>query len=179
MTPQTVLDFWFAEENRPFWFAKSDGFDEKIRTRFAAVWRQASRGELSDWRGTLRGRLAEIIVLDQFSRNLHRGSADAFTQDLAALVLAQEAVRRPDFAELPPAERHFMLMPLMHSESAAIHEQAAALFERYTDESALDFELKHKAVIDRFGRYPHRNEVLGRETTAEEAGFLTQEGSSF
>ena len=179
MTPQTVLDFWFAEENRPFLFAKNDEFDAKIRARFFDVWQQAARGELAHWRDTLQGRLAEIIVLDQFSRNLFRNSPQAFAQDLAALILAQEAVRQPGFADLLPHERHFMLMPLMHSESQVVHEQAVPLFERYTDGHALDFEIKHKVIIDRFGRYPHRDAVLGRENTEEEAEFLKQEGSSF
>ena len=179
MTPQTVLDFWFAEENRPFLFAKNDGFDAEIRARFFDVWQQAARGELAHWRDTLQGRLAEIILLDQFSRNLFRNSPQAFAQDLAALVLAQEAVRQPSFADLLSHERHFMLMPLMHSESQVVHEQAVPLFECYTDGHALDFEIKHKVIIDRFGRYPHRNAVLGRESTEEEAEFLKQEGSSF
>ena len=179
MTPQTVLDFWFAEENRPFLFAKNDEFDAKIRARFFDVWQQAARGELAHWRDTLQGRLAEIILLDQFSRNLFRNSPQAFAQDLAALIRAQEAVRQPGFAALLSHERHFMLMPLMHSESQVVHEQAVPLFERYTDGHALDFEIKHKVIIDRFGRYPHRNAVLGRESTEEEAEFLKQEGSSF
>ncbi|MBS5743058.1 MAG: DUF924 domain-containing protein [Neisseria sp.] len=179
MTPQTVLDFWFAEENRPFQFARNDGFDAQIRAQFFDIWQQAARGELSHWRDTLQGRLAEIIILDQFSRNLFRNSPQAFAQDTAALILAQEAVRQPGFADLLPHERHFMLMPLMHSESHVILEQAVPLFERYTNENALDFEIKHKFILDRFGRYPHRNAVLGRKTTEEEAEFLKQEGSSF
>ena len=179
MTPQTVLDFWFAEENRPFQFARNDGFDAQIRAQFFDIWQQAACGELSHWRDTLQGRLAEIIILDQFSRNLFRNSPQAFAQDTVALILAQEAVRQPGFANLLSHERHFMLMPLMHSESQVIHEQAVPLFERYTNENALDFEIKHKVIIERFGRYPHRNAVLGRKTTEEEAEFLKQEGSSF
>ena len=147
MNAQDVLDFWFGEPNRPFWFAKNDGFDQQIRSRFFPLWQQAAAGELADWRDTLRGRLAEIIVLDQFSRNLFRDSPAAFAQDLAAVCLAQEAVRLPGFAAMKEEERHFILMPLMHSESRAIHTQAAALFERYTSKSASDFELLHKAVI--------------------------------
>ena len=179
MTPQTVLDFWFAEENRPFLFARNDEFDAQIHTQFFDIWQQAARGELSHWRDTLQGRLAEIIILDQFSRNLFRNSPQAFAQDTVALILAQEAVRQPRFANLLPHERHFMLMPLMHSESQIIHEQAVPLFERYTNEHALDFEIKHKVIIDRFGRYPHRNAVLGRKTTEEETEFMKQAGSSF
>lgn len=181
MTPQAqaVLDFWFAPEHQAFWFAKSADFDEAVRRRFAGLWYEAAQGELSTWRGTLHGRLAEIILLDQFSRNLWRGSPKAFAQDGMALVLAQEAAKQDGFAAMQEAERNFMLLPLMHSESRAVHEQAVPLFERYGGAATLDFELKHKAIIDRFGRYPHRNAVLGRETTAEEAEFLTQPGSAF
>ncbi|OSI35247.1 hypothetical protein BV913_05480 [Neisseria dumasiana] len=179
MTPKTVLDFWFDEQNRPFWFSKSDEFDAEIRSRFADVWRQAAYSELYGWRDTLHGRLAEIIVLDQFSRNLFRDSPMAFAQDNMAVALAQEAVRQPGFAGMEASERHFMLMPLMHSESRVIHEQAVVWFERYTTPYALDFEIKHKVIIDRFGRYPHRNAVLGRESTAEEIAFLQEPGSSF
>ena len=179
MNAKTVLDFWFDEANEACWFAKSDDFDAEIRRRFMSVWQQAARGELSAWRATLRGRLAEIIVLDQFSRNLWRDHANAFAQDNMALVLAQEAVQHADFADLNQAERNFMLMPFMHSESQAVHEQAMPLFERHADAVTLDFEQQHKAIIARFGRYPHRNEVLGRDGTAEEKEFLTQPGSSF
>ncbi|PJK04277.1 hypothetical protein CO612_06615 [Lysobacteraceae bacterium NML71-0210] len=179
MSAQAVLDFWFSQDNQPFWFKKSADFDTQIRERFAALWQQAVYSELDGWRETLQGRLAEIIVLDQFSRNLFRDSPIAFAQDNMAVALAQEAVRQPGFADMAPSERHFMLMPLMHSESRRIHEQAVVLFERYTTPYALDFEIKHKVIIDRFGRYPHRNAVLGRQSTAEEVEFLKQPGSSF
>lgn len=179
MTPQTVLDFWFDEKNQPFHFQKSDAFDAEIRERFGALWQQAVYSELDHWRDTLHGRLAEIIVLDQFSRNLHRDSPLAFAQDNMAVALAQEALRQSGFADMAPSERHFMLMPFMHSESRAIHAQAEKLFAKYTTANALDFEIRHKAIIDRFGRYPHRNKVLGRNSTAEETAFLQQPGSSF
>lgn len=179
MNPQTVLDFWFDETNQPFWFAKNNSFDETVRTRFYGLWQQAAQSELYGWRKTLQGRLAEIIVLDQFSRNLFRNSPQAFAQDNMAVALAQEAVCQNGFADMQPVERHFMLMPLMHSESRVIHRQAETLFARHTPPEALDFELKHKAIIDRFGRYPHRNQVLGRESTADELEFLKQPGSSF
>ena len=178
MTPQNVLDFWFAEENRPLWFAKSDEFDQAIRSRFADLWQQAARAELYGWRATLEGRLAEIIVLDQFSRNLFRNSPQAFSCDGMAQVLAQEAAKQPGFADLPDTWRHMMLMPLMHSESRKIHALALALFTEHAAH-ALVHEEQHKAIIDRFGRYPHRNAVLGRDSTAEELEFLKQEGSSF
>ena len=178
ITPQTVLDFWYDPATEPFWFAKSDEFDRTIQTRFADIHRQAAQGGLSAWRTGMDGRLAEIIVLDQFSRNLFRDSPQAFATDGMALVLAQEAAARPEFAGLPATHRHFMLLPLMHSESRLIHEQAMDLFARYAPH-ALSFEEQHKAIVDRFGRYPHRNRVLGRDSTPEELEFLKQEGSSF
>lgn len=177
MTAQHVLDFWFSQPEH--WFAKSDAFDDAIRTQFAGLWQQAAQGELSAWRDTLQGRLAEIIVLDQFSRNLHRGSPLAFAQDGMGVVLTQEALRDRGFADLSLHERQFMLLPLMHSESRVIHEQAVPLFAQYTNENILDFEIRHKAIIDRFGRYPHRNAALGRQSTAEETAFLQEPGSSF
>lgn len=179
MTPQTILNFWFSDTAQPFWFEKSDAFDQSIRTQFAEIWRQAAQSELDAWRDTLEGRLAEIIVLDQFSRNLFRNSPQAFAQDNMAVALAQEALRQSGFEHLPEIRRKFMLMPLMHSESRAIHEQALPLFQRYTDPVTVDFEIRHKAIIDRFGRYPHRNAVLGRASTPEETEFLKQPGSAF
>lgn len=179
MTPQDILTFWFSAESEQYWFAKSDAFDANIRAQFLAVWQQAAAGELYPWRATLKGRLAEIIVLDQFSRNLHRGSPLAFAQDGMALVLAQEAMQQDGFAAMPMLERKFMLMPLMHSESRIVHQQAEALFKQYTSDYAYQFELKHKVIIDRFGRYPHRNAVLGRPSSAEEIEFLKEPDSSF
>ena len=178
MTPKSVIDFWFGEADRPFWFDKSGEFDQTIRSRFAGLWQQAARAELYEWRATLEGRLAEIIVLDQFSRNLFRNSPQAFACDAMAQVLAQEAAKQPGFAELPGTWRHMMLMPLMHSESRKIHVLALELFTRHAAH-VLIHEEQHKAVIDRFGRYPHRNEALGRTSSAEEIEFLNQEGSSF
>lgn len=179
MSPQTILDFWFSEAARQFWFAQSDAFDQTIRDRFAALWQQASLSELDHWRDTPEGRLAEIIILDQFSRNLFRGCAQAFAQDGMAVALTQEALRQTGWTGMPPAQRKFMLMPLMHSESRAVHARAVPLFQRHTDPETLDFEIRHKAIIDRFGRYPHRNAVLGRQSTPEETAFLQQPGSSF
>lgn len=174
-----VLQFWFDPVHQAYWFARDDGFDEQIRHRFAAVWQQAAQGALSAWRVTLHGRLAEIIVLDQFSRNLFRQQAQAFAQDGMALVLAQEAVRQPGFADLAAAERQFMLLPLMHSESLVIHRQAEALFAQHTDPVIQDFEHRHRAIIEQFGRYPHRNAALGRISTEAERLFLQQPGSAF
>lgn len=179
MNPQDILNFWFNPKQEPLWFKKSDEFDAKIRSQFAEVHRQATQAELWSWRQDAEGRLAEIIVLDQFSRNLYRDQAQAFAHDAMALTLAQEAIHLKLDAELSPPQRSFLYMPFMHSESKLIHEFALKLFQRLGNPVNLDFEKKHKAIIDRFGRYPHRNEVLGRESTAEEREFLTQPNSSF
>ena len=127
----------------------------------------------------LAGRLAEIIVLDQFSRNLCREQACAFAQDGMALVLAQEATQQPYFDTLPMQWRKFMIIPFMHSESALIHERYLPLFRQLNDATTLDFEYRHKEIIDQFGRYPHRNEALGRKSTEDEKAFLQQPNSSF
>jgi uncharacterized protein (DUF924 family) len=173
-----VLAFWFAESSPAQWFAVDAGFDRAIAARFSDVLAQAGRGELAHWRVDARGRLAEVIVLDQFSRNLHRGTPAAFANDPVALVLAQEAVAGGALAGFDHDECVFLLMPYMHSESARVHVDAEALFREHASRN-LDYELRHKAIVDRFGRYPHRNEVLGRASTPEEIRFLAQPGSSF
>ena len=179
MQPQTILHFWFEELTDKQHFAKDAALDEAIRTRFGATLEAAARCELFAWRATPDGRLAEIIVLDQFSRNVYRDNARAFAQDPLALVLAQELVASTQDRSLPVAQRIFAYMPCMHSESALVHTQAVALFSQPGMESNLDFEMRHKAIIDRFGRYPHRNAILGRDSTAEELAFLSEPGASF
>ncbi|CAG4885299.1 conserved protein of unknown function [Georgfuchsia toluolica] len=177
--PESVLHFWFEEIQPAAWWKKDAAFDALIVQRFGAVLDSARAGELHAWRESAAGALAEIIVLDQFSRNIFRDSAAAFAQDTLALVLAQEALRRGLDMQLAEKQRHFLYMPYMHSESRAIHAEAVQLFTALGDASVLDFEMQHKAIIDRFGRYPHRNAVLGRVSTAEEIAFLATPGSSF
>ena len=174
MEAQQILDFWFDDAIRPNWFKQDKELDEVIRVNFADVWRQASLSELVDWRDTMYGRLAEIIILDQFSRNLFRHDARAFAQDGMALVLAQTLVQDEEFNYMLPDYKHFALMPFMHSESRIIHEQGRKLFAKHTSAYALDFELRHKEVIDQFGRYPSRNALLGRKNTPEETKFLKE-----
>ena len=176
---QDVLAFWFAEINPKSWWAAEPDFDALVRSRFGPLLQQASAGECFGWRNEPRGRLAEVIVLDQFSRNIHRGTGQAFAQDPMALALAQEAVAQGAHAALSPAECSFLLMPYMHSESRVVHAQAELLYRNHAPEDNYNFELRHKAIIDRFGRYPHRNPVLGRASTAEEVEFLKQPGSKF
>ena len=179
MNPQSVIDFWFREIEPRQWFAKDNAFDNLIAQRFKGVYDSAVKCELFSWRATAEGRLAEIIVLDQFSRNIHRDSPLAFAADPLALALAQEAVRIQAQRDLPPQKKPFLYMPFMHSESPLIHERAVELFSEPGLEKNLEFELKHKAIIDRFGRYPHRNAVLGRSSTPEELTFLETPGSRF
>jgi uncharacterized protein (DUF924 family) len=176
---QQILKFWFEEIRPKQWWVKDEAFDQLIRDRFFPLHRQAAGGELYSWRQSATGRLAEILILDQFSRNMFRGTPAAFAQDALALVLAQEAVAWGCDRQLPQQQRAFLYLPYMHSESALIHQVALKLFEQLGLQSSLDYEIKHKAIIERFGRYPHRNRILGRESTAAERAFLQQPGSSF
>ncbi|ENU10913.1 DUF924 family protein [Acinetobacter calcoaceticus] len=179
MNEQDILNFWFSPEHRSLWFAKSDDFDKKICENFSDVHRQATQAELWSWRKTAEGRLAEIIVLDQFSRNIYRDQPQSFAYDSLALALAQEAISLQLDAQLNPEQRSFLYMPFMHSESKLIHEFALKLFQRLGNEINFSFEKKHKVIIDRFGRYPHRNAILGRASTPEETEFLLEPNSSF
>lgn len=172
-----VLRFWFEEIDPAQHWRVDPAFDGLIRSRFGALHQAAVQAELSAWRAQPAGRLAEVIVLDQFSRNIHRGTAAAFAADPMALALAQEAVAGGHDQAVPPVRRAFFCMPFMHSESRLVHEEAVRLFQGL--DSNLDFEVRHKAIIDRFGRYPHRNALLGRTSTEEETLFLQQPGSSF
>lgn len=176
---QDILDFWFQEIEPAQHWKKDSEFDQMITQRFGGMHRQARDCELYDWRRTARGRLAEIIILDQFSRNMYRDQPQSFAFDAQALVLAQQAVELQADDELSAKERVFLYLPYMHSESLKIHEQALALFTKNGIAENLDFEIKHKNIIERFGRYPHRNKILGRESTPEELAFLQQPGSSF
>ncbi|WP_374472007.1 DUF924 family protein [Arenimonas sp.] len=179
MHADDVLRFWFEDTAPAQWWKVDPAFDATVRDRFGALLAAAAAGECFGWRTTARGRLAEVIVLDQFPRNIHRGTAAAFACDPMALALAQEAVAAGALAALSPVERSFLLLPYMHSESKRIHEIAERLYREHAPPENHDFELRHKAIIDRFGRYPHRNALLGRESTPEEREFLTQPGSSF
>lgn len=174
-----VLHFWFSELKPEQQWAVDAALDATITQRFGSLHAAANLGELYEWRAGPQGRLAEIILLDQFSRNMYRNTARAFASDAMALALAQEAVAGSQDSALPQEQRLFLYMPYMHSESRLIHVQAERLFAALGLPSNYDYELKHKAIIDRFGRYPHRNEALGRESTSEERQSLTEPGSSF
>lgn len=179
MTSEDVLRFWFEDIDQAKWWQKDEAFDQLISEKFKALHTQAKQCQLYSWRSSARGRLAEVIVLDQFSRNMYRDTPEAFACDPLALALAQEAIALGMDKQLSAVERSFLYLPYMHSESLAIHEVAVALYQANGIESNLDFELQHKAIIERFGRYPHRNVILARKSTEEELAFLQQPGPSF
>ncbi|MGB6177891.1 DUF924 family protein [Carnobacterium sp.] len=176
---QKVLDFWFKEIQPKQHFIKSKKFDEEIRTRFQVEHQRASKGELVGWRESIEGCLAEIIILDQFSRNMYRNQPRSFAYDGMALVLAQEALKHRNINDLRVEQLSFLYMPFMHSESLVIHEFAVNYFKKKGLENSLNYEKAHQAILLQFGRYPHRNSILGRESTPEEIAFLKEPGSSF
>lgn len=195
-TPDSIHAFWFgtqaddaqvARERSSLWWAKNSAADDEIRQRFAASTEMAARGELDGWAASPRGRLALILLTDQFPRNVYRGTPQSFAYDHFALAWSKRGIALGADAALRPIERVFFYLPLEHSESPADQEQAVALFEqlaagaadRATFDGFLDFARRHRDVIARFGRFPHRNAILGRTSSAEELAFLQQKGSSF
>jgi uncharacterized protein (DUF924 family) len=176
---QVVLDFWFKEIDSKYWWIKDSEFDQLLATRFSLIHAKAAAGELASWRENAEGSLAEVVVLDQFSRNMFRDTPKAFAFDGMALTMAQTAIDKGFDKTLNAVQRSFLYLPFMHSESLYIHEQAVKLFSAPELENNLEFELKHKVIIEKFGRYPHRNEILGRDSTSEELTFLGQPDSSF
>lgn len=174
-----VLSFWFGELNDEHWWLPGPEVDEAVRERFGALYEALAEDVPQEWRASARGYLAAVIVLDQFPRNMFRNEARAYATDGKALAFSREAIAKRLDAELGTAERMFLYMPFQHSEDAAVQAESVVLFERLGNENALDFARRHKAVIDRFGRFPHRNAVLGRETTQEEAEFLREHERGF
>ncbi|MEQ8516694.1 MAG: DUF924 family protein [Chromatocurvus sp.] len=174
--PQEVLGFWFDEAGPARWFKRSDTFDALIRERFLATWEAAASGECDSWRSEPAGRSAEIIVLDQFSRNLFRNDPRAYAQDGMALVLAQWAVASGDDLAMTPDQRYFTYMPFMHSESLAVHDEAVRLFTTLGNDKALAYEIKHRDVLRTYGRYPGRNAALGRDSSPGEREHLEAGG---
>lgn len=172
MQASDILSFWFEELAPGQYFKKDEKLDADMISRFSEIHEQAITGQLSHWRDTPQGRLAEIIIIDQFSRNMFRGSAKSWVNDSMALDLAREAVSSGDDKKLPKEQRVFCYMPFMHSESREAHEEAVVLFKQLDNENVLKYELLHKEIIDRFGRYPYQNELLGRPSTPEELEYL-------
>ena len=191
---EQILEFWFGEldangnaapDRTKIWYSKNLDLDARIRERFGADVERASRGELETWKQEPRGRLALIILLDQFSRNIYRGTPKAFANDGRALELALEGLRNGDDEKLKSAERNFLYMPLMHAENLEAQDLCVETFRRMQAEQgegtkgSLRYAELHRDIIARFGRFPHRNELLGRQSTPEEIEFLKQPNSSF
>lgn len=175
-----VLRFWFEQTQPRQWFAKDPGFDARLRERFLALTRQAIQGELSGWSGDPHSGLALVLLLDQFPRQIWRGTANAFAGDGQALALSQQAVGLGWLAAEPDhARRQFWLMPQMHAEDLAVQDASLPLFEQFTDPRTAAFARRHRDVIARFGRFPHRNDALGRMSSVQELAFLQTPGSRF
>lgn len=175
----SVIEFWFEQITPAQWWHKSDELDALINEKFADLQQSATRCELFEWRQQPLGRLAEIIVLDQFSRNLFRAQPEAFAHDSLALALAQQAVADGSDQQVNEKQRGFFYMPFMHSESGLIQKLSVALFSSPGLEAHLASAKRHRAIIEQFGRFPHRNQILRRTSTAAELAFLQQPGSSF
>jgi uncharacterized protein (DUF924 family) len=197
-TPEELLSFWFGEldehghadgEHARRWYMKNEAFDEELRSRFGELHAAVVGGQHEGWLASDRGRLAYVIVLDQLSRNLFRGTGRMFAADARALEVALDGVAAGADRRLRHDERAFLYMPLMHSEEPAVQDRCVELFAAWRDElppdrragveRSLDYAERHRVIVRRFGRFPHRNELLGRTSTPEELAFLAQPGSSF
>lgn len=185
-----ILDFWFGApqsadygKERSFWFTKKSEFDKELSDRFLSTYEQAAAGELDSWEDSPCSCLALLLLLDQFSRNMFRGTPKSFATDAKALAVANNAVAKGFDQYLLPVQHWFIYLPFEHSENIADQQRCVDLFATLKDDpdsaATIDYALRHKSVIERFGRFPHRNEILGRETTPQEAEFLKQPGSSF
>ena len=173
ITHQKVIEFWFNEISPQKWFEIDPKVDKEIVARFKDIHTQACRGELNDWRRSIQGRLAEIIILDQFSRHIHRDQPEAYHQDLAALILAQMALKTNEDIDLPAMKKAFLYMPFMHSESVLMQRKSIELYSQEGLERNLESALEHKRVIDQFNRFPYRNKALRRRSTPEEIEFMS------
>ncbi len=197
-TPDTLHDFWFgsstddaivAQERAELWWIKKDDIDKLIQQRFAAYVQKAASNELDAWAVTPLGRLALILLTDQFPRNIYRNTPQSFACDVLALAWCKEGLQANVQIALRPIERVFFYLPLEHSESLHDQEMAVALFQELVDrvdpsqksvfEGFLDYAVRHHQIIARFGRFPHRNQILGRASSPEELAFLQEPGSSF
>ena len=174
-----ITQFWFDEIKPKKWFEKDEDFDSLLSDRFLKQVDLALKGELNIWNENVGGCLSLILLLDQFTRNIFRDTPKAFEGDFQALDLSLDAIKKGYLTEKNSGWRHFLLMPLMHSENLAIQEMSLPLFQKYTNEKTYLFAKRHYDIINRFGRFPHRNQVLGRVSSRGEEVFLAQPGSSF
>jgi uncharacterized protein (DUF924 family) len=174
-----IIRFWFEELLPKDWFRKDEAVDGTITSRFGATYHELRSGVPASWLDTPEGFLAAILVLDQFPRNMFRGEVRAFATDQPALALAKRAIAEGLDAKLKPEQRSFIYVPFQHSEDRAEQARSVELFIALGQPLGLDFALRHQAIVDRFGRFPHRNAILGRASTEEEQAFLSEPGSSF
>jgi len=174
-----VHDFWFNELSTEDWFVKNEAVDQQISKRFLALYEHVAKSEPERHVNTGLGALSAIIVLDQFPRNMFRGSPRSFATDQLALAISQAAIALKLDEGLAMNERQFLYMPYMHAEDAGAQARCVELFTSFNNENLLDFAVRHSQIIDRFGRFPHRNEILGRSSTQQEIAFLNEPGSSF
>lgn len=177
----SVLSFWFEETTPEQWFLSDPSFDRIVVSKFSGLYEDAALGLYDEWMGTPEGSLALCILLDQFPRNMFRGTPRAFATDKKALGIANRALDRGFDKALPPRDRRFLYLPFEHSENLDDQKKSVALFEtmRGDDETGYDYAVRHLAVIERFGRFPHRNKILGRVSTSAEEDYLAQPGSGF
>ena len=174
-----ILEFWFKECMPKDWFTKTNSFDKEVNDRFNQLTCYALKDGLSDWEQSLEGSLALILLLDQFTRNIFRGQKGSFSGDYSALRISLNCVKKHYLPISPPEWCHFMLMPMMHSEKLSIQNKSLLLFKTYTDTNVYRYAVKHQQIIKKFGRFPHRNIILKRESTLKEINFLKTAGSSF
>ena len=170
--PQDIIDFWFSEEVRKLWFNSTPEFDATLRTRYQSTWEQAGRGELDDWMQSPEGCLALVILLDQFPLNMFRGEGRCFSTEAKSREVARAAIEQGFDEQIAIEQRAFLYMPFMHSESLADQQYALQLFDQPGLEGNLRFAHHHHGIVEKFGRFPHRNEMLGRESTPEEVEYL-------
>lgn len=171
-TPQEILDFWFSDQMSRYWFAKSDDIDREITARFAETHEAAQAGRLDDWIAAPESALALVIALDQFPRNIFRGGPRAFESDDLALDHARTAIEKGHDQAMTPEQRQFFYLPFMHAEDRDVQDRSVELYEALGNENSLHFAREHRDIVQRFGRFPHRNAILGRDSTPEEAEFL-------
>lgn len=171
-TPQEIIDFWFTPPMNQHWFTSTEQIDTDIRSRYEALWQSAQTDTLTDWQTTPEGCLALCIVLDQFPLNMFRNSPLAFSTEAKAIEICKHAITRQWDKQLPLVQRAFLYMPLMHSENMADQEQSVALYEASGLDDNARFARHHRDIVARYGRFPHRNALLGRTSTADEIDYL-------
>ena len=175
--PASIIEFWFSPDMKPRWFDSTPAIDREIRQRYRSLWEAASRGEIDDWSATAEGALALVIVLDQFPLNMFRGQPDAFRTEQQAVTVAKRAIASGLDKQIPKSQLAFLYMPLMHSETMRDQDMSVELFEAAGLGENAKFARHHRGIIERFGRFPHRNAVLGRTPTPQETAYL--EGGGF